>query len=114
MRLPEGTWGYHQEILETLAIWLCYPLVNVYIANWKITIFHGITHYKFLEKTIFNSYVKVPEGRFCNILHSLLYVYIHERLLLFGQMEVSIVTYPSLSIHVFVPKRYDALAHIEL
>ena len=31
-----------------------YYLVNVYIANWKIPIFHGKIHYKW---TMFNSYV---------------------------------------------------------
>ena len=36
-----------------------YPLVNVYMANWKVTIFNGKIHYKW---AIFNSYVKLSEG----------------------------------------------------
>ena len=43
-----------------------YPLVNVYITNWKITIFHGKTHY--FDWAIFNSYVKLPEGKFKRLL----------------------------------------------
>ena len=37
-----------------------YPLVNVNIVNWKITMFHGKTHV--ISMAIFNSYVKLPEG----------------------------------------------------
>ena len=40
-----------------------YPLVNVYITNWKITmLFMGKST---ISMAIFNSYVKLPEGKAC-------------------------------------------------
>ena len=46
-------------------MWILYPLVNVYIANWKITIFHGKIHYEwpFSIATLNYQRVSVPGAR---------------------------------------------------
>ena len=55
-----GTPGTTHWFLEGKCWRSSYPLVNVYITNWKITMFNGKTHYKWPFSIVMLNYQRVP------------------------------------------------------